>query len=318
MKKSKIILFGATFLVTLGMSFTTPTQATASNRDVTTTTQSNSDVPESVQNAVDDLFDNYLTDETIDIDDASISHPTEETTEGTHYNFNEFSKIPLIKKYLLKSGFSTEEQLNNVKFSYYVHHSDDNGDFDYTYWTQVYAYYDGNLIGSKRVEIKYLSSSEEPTSFYSNPTDLVGQVTATNQEGKQYAPLIDTVNKESNRSLAPKSDWYTDKFMVDKNWGDLFYRVSTSEWVNERYIKPHANTSLKISDLISNSGNKIYQVTDRRVSGQPLYKSNGELWDYTLPDGSKWKVTAIGFDQYGSIYGEVSTDAWIRMNHALK
>lgn len=316
MKKSKIILLGATFLVTLGLSFTSPTQAATTAQDTATTTQSNSDVPESVQNAVDDLFDNYVADENVDVEDASISHPTTSMTELTHYSFNEFSKIPIIKNYFIKAGFPQTDQLNNVEFSYVIH--EPRGDGDPYYWGLITAYYNNNEIESKKVKIDGMNSGKNPAYIFSNPINLVGQVTATNREGRTSAPLVDTVNKDSNRSLAPNSDWYTDQFMFEKRTGELYYRVSTSEWVNEHYIKPHANTNIKITDFMSNPKDKTYQVTWRRISGQPLYKSDGELWNYTLPDGSIWKVTAIGFDQYGSAYCEVSTNAWIRMDHALQ
>lgn len=56
----------------------------------------------------------------------------------------------------------------------------------------------------------------------------------------QLTPLYDapTGGKKSNRSLAPKTDWYTDQVYTDQN-GNNWYRVSTSEWalINQAKIK---------------------------------------------------------------------------------
>ena len=313
MKKSKIILLGATFLVTLGLSFTSPTQASTSDQNTAATTQSNSDVPESVQNAVDDLFDNYMTNDTVDVTDASFSYPTVSTTEKTLYSFNEFSKLPLVKRYFLKPGFSQSNKLNNVRFSFGSHRPDES-DGDVTNWIIMGADYNGKDIGSKIIHIKSQYDYNNPNNLYMDPIDLTGKITATHKEGQSYAPLLDTENEKSNRALAPNSDWYTDKFMISKRYATLYYRVSTSEWVNEYYIKPQSNTNIRISDVISNPRDRKFTVSYRRISGQPLYKSNGELWDYTLPNNSQWKVTSIGFDQYGVAYCQVSTDAWARVD----
>ncbi len=36
------------------------------------------------------------------------------------------------------------------------------------------------------------------------------------------------------------------------------------------------------------------------------------MWDYTLPNATDWKVTAVSFDQFGVPYYQVSNDAWVR------
>lgn len=301
MKKLRVALLGAAFFVAFGTSQVTTAQADTS-QDSQTTTQTDSDVPESVQKAVDDLFDNYITSDTVDVTDASYSEPTMDAVKYGH-SFSEFSKIPLVKKFLMRSGFSDTSQLNNVEF-WLGDHRIGLGDMDPTYWVYVSAKYNGKSIKSKKINIKYPTDWDKPGS-YIGPIGLVGQVTATHEEGKQYAPLLDLNNKKSSRSLAPGSDWYTDQYLIDKNSNALYYRVSTSEWINEYYIKPHANTDFKIADPIT-SNNSTYTVQYRRNSGEPVYKSDGELWDYTLPNNTDWKITSVAFDQYGVAYYEVS------------
>lgn len=313
MKKSKIILLGVAFLVTLGLSFTSPTQAATAGQDTATTIKMYDDVPESVQSAVDDLMDNYITDNTIDVTDASFSRPTMSAVMGGH-SYSDFSKIPLVKKYLLKSGFAKSDQLQGVTFEL-ADHRPSSADMDRTYYAGIRVLYNGKQIVWKTVKVKTPITASKSNS-YTEPSNLVGTVTATHEEGKQYAPLLDTVNGKSNRSLAPGSDWYTDKFIIDKQTASMYYRVSTSEWVSERYIRPHANTNLNISDPISSKHN-TYPVSSRAIAGEPLYKSNGELWDYTLPNNTRWKITSIGFDQFGVAYYQVSTDAWARADQVF-
>ncbi|WP_125711051.1 hypothetical protein [Companilactobacillus zhongbaensis] len=312
MKKSKIILLGATFLVTLGLSFTNSTQAASTDQDNMNTLITSGDVPEPTRSAVEDFLYNYVTDDTIDVTDASFSRPTIKATSGEH-SYSDFIKIPLVKKYLLKSDFDKVDQLQGVTFEL----EDQRPHFaemPQTYYAGVCVRYNGRIIAYKIVYVKQPVTTEKPHS-YTEPSDLVGNVSATHEEGKQYAPLLDTANGKSNRSLAPGSDWYTDKFMIDTQNASLYYRVSTSEWANEDYIRPHANTNLKISDPIE-SDNSTYHVSYRAIAGEPLYKSNGELWNYTLPNNTDWKITSVGFDQFGVAYYQLSTDAWARVGGA--
>lgn len=307
MKKIKWIILGLGILVSFNLGSNNVVNA-ADNETATETTESNS-VPSDVKNAVDNLLDNY-TNDNITVTDASFSRPTLDATDGT-YSFNEFSKIPVMKNFIFKNGSnSLAPQLNNVQFRYYGHYPI-SGLIDFTYWVQIFATYNGQEVGSKTIKV----NNGQFRNQYTDATKQTGVVEATHAEGSNYAPLLDTENEHSSRSLAPNSYWFTDRFMVDMEWATLYYRVSTSEWVNEYYAKPHANPSLQISDPISVGRSTIYRTSYRAISGDPVYKSDGQLWNFTLPNNSEWKITAIAFDQYGVAYGQVSTGAWVRLAH---
>jgi hypothetical protein len=305
MKKIKLLLLGLVSALCFGL-----VNVMTVNADSTSTTNptDKTNVPTDVTSAVDDLFDNY-TNDNITVPDASFSRPTLYATNGA-YSFDEFSKIPVIGKYVFKgNSFNKVSELQNVKFEYYGHY-DSSDDTDYSHWIRIYANYNGATIKTKKINIL----GNYVTQKYTDPTSLSGVVEATHKEGSQYAPLLDTENDKSSRSLAPGSDWYTDKYMINKELGFLLYRVSTSEWVDENYIRPHANTNLQIGNAISVGKNSVFNVQFRAVSGEPVYKSNGELWDYTLPNNTDWQITSVAFDQYGLAYYQVSNDAWVRAN----
>ena len=304
MKKVKVVLLGLITFICFGILTINNNVVNADTTDNTNATN----VPTNVMDAVNELFDNY-TNDNITVTDASFSRPTLAATSGT-YSINEFFKIPVMKKYVFKgTTMDDASNLQNVKFQYYGHYQN-SGDMDYKQWIRLYALYNGETIKTKDISIVDNSRSQT----YTVPTDLPGIVEATHEEGAQYAPLIDTENDKSSRSLAPGSDWYTDKFMINREWGFMLYRVSTSEWVDERYIKPHANTDLRIDNDISVGRMNIFNVTYRAISGEPLYKSDGELWNYTLPNNTDWQITAVAFDQYGLAYFQVSNNAWVRAN----
>ncbi|AKP67124.1 hypothetical protein [Companilactobacillus ginsenosidimutans] len=308
MKKVKLVILGLIVLSSIGFSNSMVVNAEVNGSNPTEST----DVPSEIQSSVDELFDNQMSNN-ITVSDASFSKATIKEINNK-YSFDDWGRIPLVSKYVLTDTPSSTQIVNlkNVTFESLGQYPVPSlGNFNYG--VSVQAFYNGKVIKSKFIPV----SDNVVTEPYTNPVNLVGTVTATHNVALPYAPLTDTENKASSRALAPNSDWYTDKFMINKANGDIYYRVSTSEWVNTLYIKPHANPNLKISNRIPVSeGQEIYTVGSDNVSGQTVYKSNGELWDYTLPKETQWKVTSIAFDQFGRAYCEVSNDAWVVGNKA--
>ncbi|AKP67696.1 hypothetical protein [Companilactobacillus ginsenosidimutans] len=135
---------------------------------------------------------------------------------------------------------------------------------------------------------------------------------------ENLTPLVDESQPDgkSNRSVAPGTGWYTDKVELNLNSGNYQYRVSTSEWLQgDVTVKSSNNTGIKIYgdsyDIISN--NPIYHVKNHAVAGETVYKSNGDIWDFTLPNDTDWEATSTGTDDNGFLYYRVSNDAWVRV-----
>jgi hypothetical protein len=319
MKKGHLIAaFAALFIVS------TASISTGINTVRADSTTENSDVPGDVQSAVDDLMTNHTKDNA-EISDASFSEDVLRVTLGKSFAWYDFDKIPIVKKDILKNVDDqySSQQFPNVQFrygvsvDYYTHPVsilDISQNFDIfrqgnpkTVFIQ--ALYNGKVIGAKSLPISF---NYPNGSVYSSPTDATGVVTS---RYAQVTPLHDTENDHSSRGVASNTKWATDKFMINYGTAEMFYRVSTSEWLNYATFSSSGNSGLRLSDKIGpNKDLPTYRVSFRETTGEPLYKANGDLWYYTLPNNTDWKITAISFDQFGVPYFQVSDNAWVRSN----
>ncbi len=296
---------------------------TTVNADQTNTVLTESDSSkDEVQSAVESLFNDY-TNDTLNITDASYSYPAVDATVGREYSYFNFMKIPLVHNFVFKSDVNDSElesKIKNVKFLYDADFPIPGNDQHYSHFT-LYAYYNGERVGYK--DINKINRSQNNL----GPVNAEGVVTS---DSKKVSPLVDTNNAQSNRGVAPITDWYTDKYIVDPYSGALSHRVSTTEWLEiapySNYyntpngIAPTTDASFRskgdIGITLANSipVTKDNNTFDTGLTTDQVYNSNGRLWNFTLPKNTTWTITAISFDQLGYPYYQVSNDAWVRAN----
>lgn len=266
--------------------------------------------------SVQDFLDNYFN-SSITVNDASFSKTA---MSYSNYEKVSYSKLindnPAVKKYLLKNTDGTDfsDSFRDVKFQIgrvsYISAREGSAAIADQFGPSLLSdgllviAYDGNT--GKQIAKKRIKVTVGPNKI----VNLVG--TAKNNDST--VPLLNDEGKITSRGVAPQTDWYTDKFMVDNDIGDIRYRVSTHEWLSNATIDSQGNSGIQLSDQRDSSNNEI-KINNRKNKGEPLFKSNGEIWNFTLPDGSFWKVTAVAWDQYGIPYYQVSTDAWVRARY---
>jgi hypothetical protein len=125
-------------------------------------------------------------------------------------------------------------------------------------------------------------------------------------------------NKVNGRALAQGTDWFTDTKRVNNNTGEVFYRVSTNEWVKASEVKyadkdtsggGDENTGLTdITDLPSGSTVSLAGPAGFVYS---LYGKDGSSATRGLAGDSSWATDQQAKDANGNIYYRVSTNEWI-------
>lgn len=123
-------------------------------------------------------------------------------------------------------------------------------------------------------------------------------------------------NRINGRALAQGTDWFTDTKRVNNNTGEVYYRVSTNEWVKASdvsYADKDDNTGdtaglTNITDLPSGS---TVSLAGPQGFVYSLYKTDGTTGNRGLAGDSAWMTDKQATDSNGNTYYRVSTDEWI-------
>ncbi|WP_300561394.1 hypothetical protein [Companilactobacillus sp.] len=254
--------------------------------------------------------------------DAAFSLPAIKPYVGKKMSYNDFvTQVPFMRFSLFPdTSIQDSNELDGVTFSFSyslmaLDHSTGAGDYDSLVYQlthpieqgysaiitglSISADYNGQPIGSTGVTMSGPGRNE------SSPIFSQGVVTANDRE---ITPLRGT-----SRGVAAHSQWFTDQYKINPFTGYPMYRISTSEWLVNPTFKPYGNSGITLTpvDYIPIS---TYTVQNRGRAGETVYKSNGDVYDFTLPNNSSWKVTGTAYDQFHVPYYQVSTDAWVRGN----
>lgn len=315
----KIVLFSGLAIMSLASMSPTTTFATTDSETIGQSETS------TVEQAVNDFLKNHLKGSDKNLK-ASYSQASIQPYYGQELSYQDFiTKVPFIRDNVVQDLASVDsKKLSGVKFSYkiqvmsldhsytcdtyeqYAHdriHGEFEGHSAIPTGINIYATYNGQPIGISQ----YISYYDNQS--FSNPIKSTGVVVNNNK----ITMLKDTENASSNRGVSPNTAWTTDQFKVDFETGQPAYRVSTTEWLPNPTFKTQDNSGIVLSGETT-SPLSTYTVSNRGTSGETLYKSNGDVWDYTLPNDSSWKATGIAWDQFNVPYYQVSTDAWVRGN----
>ncbi|AKP67697.1 hypothetical protein [Companilactobacillus ginsenosidimutans] len=310
MNKKIIAIIGAFFLMIV--PFTVQNVAQADNTDSTTSQQSE------YQQAAQDFVDNYVNkDITVTNGDLSLRN----------INNNYYTSGKLLSAYndSYKNGI-TEYLIKDYTNSSYLKYYDNLNFGAYRLNPKTKEpITDVNNIGNSHLQdgLEFFVSDGDKilASTRINVTlnnKTVHEFKGTVINNDKLSPLIDEANADgkSNRSVAPETGWYTDKMELNLNNGNYQYRVSTSEWLQgDVTIKSDDQQDIHLKTSPFEGLRPTYHVTGKSFAGENLYKSDGSVWNYTLPTDSDWQTTAFATDQNGFLYYQVSTNAWVRVNN---
>ncbi|WP_057880272.1 SLAP domain-containing protein [Companilactobacillus kimchiensis] len=137
--------------------------------------------------------------------------------------------------------------------------------------------------------------------------DIKGIVTT--KKDQPYYSLNNTEDKTvSDRALAENTAWLTDRSRTDQN-GNKQYRVSTSEWIDAKYVNFNEMPD-SLSDVQSSIG---ILYADKTKEYYRLYNKDDQLVpDRALGKGTYWKVDQTAHDADGKEYYRVSTNEWVK------
>ena len=136
-------------------------------------------------------------------------------------------------------------------------------------------------------------------------------------------PLYDGKGHQINRrSLAQGTDWFTDTKRVNNNGGEVWYRVSTNEWVKASdvtYADKTDDSNSGDGDTSADKGLTNIQslpagtVVSLGTKGYvyPLFGEDGTRLERGLPGDSEWTADKKATDAEGNTYYRVSSNEWV-------
>ncbi|WP_300561155.1 hypothetical protein [Companilactobacillus sp.] len=315
MKKRIIALIGVMSIITFFGLFTDNVYAddnSQSSNNSETTAQIN-------QKAAQDFIDNYVNTNIVVKDDSlSLAKIDRSSVYDSGITLAALYHPMVVetglKKYILRDSSKSKyaDTLSHFDFGAYrldpktkqpITNYEDIDNTSLVDGLEFFVYDGSKVIATKRINVKVENPTVHP---------LVGTV----MNNGSVNPLVDEnlPGWRSNRSVAPGSNWYTDEYELNLNTGKYQYRVSTTEWVEgDVTIKSDQSTGLNINSELSSIRPPIFTVTGKSVAGEPLFTSDGGVWNFTLPSGTKWTATRVGHDQNGILYYEVSNNAYVRV-----
>ena len=150
----------------------------------------------------------------------------------------------------------------------------------------------------------------------------LNQITINGEEysGGLLSKVWDKVNNSVTltRQIDVGVDNFTDTKRVNNNTGEVYYRVSTNEWVKASdvsYADKDDNTGdtaglTNITDLPSGS---TVSLAGPQGFVYSLYKTDGTTGNRGLAGDSAWMTDKQATDSNGNTYYRVSTDEWIQV-----
>ncbi|MQS90157.1 hypothetical protein [Companilactobacillus mishanensis] len=320
MKKMRNVIVLLALGLIVGSGITSPAFAADDSNATGTETATETDDSSA---AVKELFDDYVNKKINTGYDVDFGPATMMVNYGVPMSLDDLlSKNAKVQKYIFKSGIdqALKDRLSGVKFTvvasnYYSYGATTDiqsllgmaGDASRFDTLHLLAYKGDTEIGDQIID-DYSTLEVSDANRYT-VVNMKGVVT----NGYATLPLINDETK-SNRGVAPNSGWITDKYRIDNSTGKIQYRVSTHEWLPEESVtlSSNANSGFVLRNFQDVDSGVTINIMDYNHASVTLYKANGDIWNYTLPADSDWKITKVAYDQYGVCYYQVSNDAWLR------
>lgn len=314
MKRGLFSVLTTVFLVLISTGFAQESKAT-----YYPSTENQDKIPQDVQDMTKEFMTNNVNNE-IKVTDGSFSMLTMSTN---HVGYGGFSaeemseKLPAAKEYLFKNLDTTNSAFKDGDIEFSLNRVDpyklrDSGEYvaiDNMNGTDIWSSSLKNgLILTANYRDKEIGHDLIKIDMGDSP--IINAEGTINNDGDRTQTLVDDDGNPSNRGVASKSAWYTDKYKIDMNTGQARYRVSTHEWLTTGFVQFKGDSGLRIHSYPINQ--LFFYSTDYNQSTETLFKTNGGTWDYGLYANNWWQPTQFGYDQYGLPYYEVSTDAWAR------
>lgn len=259
-----------------------------------------------------DLSSDQLT-QSKDAGDGSSMAATP-TTDGKYYDADplaEDSKAKEVSDPLKTEGtyyrlltFTLNDDINPDDFNFDGGKlSDDNKTVQYTQ----------KVVVSPKPKSSGSSSSHHSESW---TTKSQPGIVTTHSDQAYYTLYNDADKVVSNRALAKKTSWYTDRSRTDQ-YGNVQYHVATDEWINASSVtfnqEPVVSQGLK--NIKEDSG---ILYADKEANYYLLYdKNDKQISNRALGPNSYWKVDQTATDNSGNTYYRVATNEWVKQSDGI-
>lgn len=131
-------------------------------------------------------------------------------------------------------------------------------------------------------------------------------------------------NQITQRALAQGTDWFTDTKRTNNNTGEVFYRVSTNEWVKASDVTYNdKSTDTDGGDTDTDETTGLTNITELPAGSTvaldgpagfvySLFTSDGTAATRGLAGATSWATDKQATDAAGNTYYRVSTNEWVK------